>query len=79
MKKDFVCQEGFATKYGVSVIITRKNVECFMRPLICCFQEDTNETNGRKNWLSSGAHFDPHSIVFQDQAALALYLLLSII
>jgi hypothetical protein len=43
MKKDFVCQEGFATKYGVSVIITRKNVECFMRPLICCFQEGSGK------------------------------------
>ena len=24
---------------AVSVIITRRNMECFLRPLLCCFQE----------------------------------------
>jgi hypothetical protein len=40
MEKDFVCQEEFDHKIwgAVSVIITRRNVECFLKPLISCFQ-----------------------------------------
>jgi hypothetical protein len=40
MKKDLVCQLNISTQYGVSAIITRRNVECnFLRPLMCGFQE----------------------------------------
>jgi hypothetical protein len=39
MKNDLVCQLHFDHKILVSVIITRRNVECFLRPLVCCFQE----------------------------------------
>jgi hypothetical protein len=41
MKKDHVCQEAFDHRIWnvVSVIITRRNEECFLRPLIRCLQE----------------------------------------
>ena len=42
MKKNLVCQEELDHKIwgAVSVIIIGKNVECFLRPLISCFQEE---------------------------------------
>jgi hypothetical protein len=45
MKKNLVCQEELDHKIwdAVSVIITRRNVECFLRPLISCFQEVAND------------------------------------
>jgi hypothetical protein len=47
MKKDLLCQEelGHNIWGTVSVIITRRNVECFLRPLVCCFQEGFNALN----------------------------------
>jgi hypothetical protein len=44
MKKDFVCQLHFDHKIWseVSVIITRRNVEYFLRSLACCFHEEAN-------------------------------------
>jgi hypothetical protein len=36
-------KRSLTTKYRVSVIITRRNVECFLRPLVCCFQEGLNK------------------------------------
>jgi hypothetical protein len=45
-----VCQEEFGHKIwgAVSVIITRRNVECFLRPLISCFQEVALKHENRK-------------------------------
>jgi hypothetical protein len=41
MKKDLVCQEAFDHRIwsAVSVIIIRRNVECFLRPLNCRLRE----------------------------------------
>ena len=47
MKKNLVRQEELDHKIwgAVSVIITRRNMECFLRPLVCCFQEGTNKSS----------------------------------
>ena len=45
MKKNLACQEEVDHKiWGeASVIITRRNMECFLRPPVCCFQEELNK------------------------------------
>ncbi len=56
MKKNLVCQEELDHKIwdAVSVIITRRNVECFLRPLISCFQEGSGKYGNVKFTLYIG-------------------------